>query len=583
MIFPQNNPYRQAKDLSGKWDFKKDSQNQGLKKRWFKGFTKDRSVTVPASWNEQFKDLRDYLGPAWYQKSFARPASSSGQKTFLRFGSVNYMASVWLNGVKLGEHEGGHLPFVFETTRSLKSKRNLLVVRVEGLLKPDRVPPGNVPSGPLDSFNNNFNPPASFDFFPFCGIQRPMLLYSTPVESIQDVTVTTDLKGKNGLVHVKTWAFNAKHITLRVSLEGFGWKTAYEAPLLSGKSKCLLNVPKVKFWAPGSPHLYQLKVELKKAGKTIDQIKLPVGIRTIQVKKSQLLLNGKPVFLRGFGRHEDYPGTGHYLPPRVLKKDYQNMKWVGANSFRTTHYPYSEEDMTLADRLGFLVIDETPAVGLFFKKEGLARRLKLCRQFTQEMIERDKNHPSVVMWSLANEPHSKRPAAKGFFRNLAQLGRSLDPTRPVTLVSYLGTAEESFRFLDVVCVNRYYGWYSEPGDLNKAIPRLSKNLDAIYRKFKKPVLVTEFGADALPGSHADPPIMFSEEYQKEMISRYIGLMKTKLYIAGTHVWNLCDFRTAQATHRPNSMNYKGVFTRDRRPKLAAHLLRHLWKAKREIR
>ncbi len=192
------------------------------------------------------------------------------------------------------------------------------------------------------------------------------------------------------------------------------------------------------------------------------------------------------------------------------------------------------------------------------------------------MIERDKNHPSVVMWSLANEPHSKRPGAAAFFKNLTQLARNLDKTRPITLVSYLGTAEESFRFLDVVCVNRYFGWYSEPGDLDKAIPRLSKDLDAIHRKFKKPILVTEFGADAVPGSHADPPTMFSEEYQAEMIERYLKVIGQKPYVSGAHVWNLNDFRTAQATHRPNGINYKGVFTRDRKPKLAAHTLRKIW-------
>ncbi len=566
--------------LSGKWDFRPDPQNQGTRKRWFRGFTKDRAITIPASWNEQYKDLRDYLGPAWYQTRFDWPGSHQNKGIFIRFGSVNYLAQVWLNGFKLGQHEGGHLPFVLEVTRLIKKKGNLLVVRAEGFLKPDRVPPGNVPPGPLDSFNNNFNPPASFDFFPFCGIQRPVILFSVPNESIQDVTVTTEISGNTGLVQVKSLATNAKDSALRVSLEGFGFKATREVPIQSGGCTAFLKIPKAKFWAPSSPHLYQLKVELRRADKTIDQIKLLVGIRTIKINKNKILLNGKPIFLKGFGRHEDFPGKGRNLPPSALAKDYRNMRWVGANSFRTTHYPYSDEDMAMADRLGFLVIDETPAVGLFFKKEGLARRLKLCRQFTKEMIDRDKNHPSVVMWSLANEPHSKRAAAQGFFKNLAQLARSLDQTRPVTLVSYLGTSENSFRFLDLVCVNRYFGWYTEPGDLDKAIPRLSRDLDAIHRKFKKPLLVTEFGADAIPGSHANPPIMFSEEYQEAMISRYIELMNKKPYIAGTHVWNLCDFRTAQATHRPNSMNYKGVFTRDRRPKLAAHLLRRLWKTKR---
>ena len=575
MIYPQSNSFRQRKDLSGLWDFRIDGKNEGFRKGWTKGFQKARKIAVPSSWNESLPDLRDYLGPSWYQTQF-KSFQTSGQKTFLRFNSVNYLCDVWLNGKKLGSHEGGHLPFVFEVTKKLKFRNNLLVVRVEGLLAPDRVPPGNVPYHPKDSFNNSFNPPASFDFFPYCGIQRPVLLFTTPSESIEDLTVTSDFKGPMGKVLVKTLVKNSSPASLKVSLEGFGWKTSVESALSSHLSTDLLKVPNPKLWAPGSPHLYQLKVELKRAGKTIDQVRLPVGIRTIKVAGNKLLFNGKSLSLRGFGRHEDYPGLGRHLPAKALKKDYANMRWIGANSFRTSHYPYSDEDMEMADRLGFLVIDETPAVGLFFKKKGLAKRLKLCRQYTREMIERDKNHPSVILWSLANEPHSHREEAEGFFTNLADLARSLDKTRPVTLVSYLGEKEKSFRFLDLVCVNRYDGWYSEPGDLNRAIPKLSKGLDRLYRKFKKPVLVTEFGADAVPGSHADPPEMFSEEYQTEMIARYLEILRRKPYIAGAHVWNLNDFKTAQATHRPQGMNFKGVFTRNRKPKMAAFLLKKIW-------
>ncbi len=449
----------------------------------------------------------------------------------MRFDSVNYFSEAWLNGVKLGSHEGGHLPFVFEVSRFLK-KRNLLVVRVEGLLKPDRVPPAMFPFDPRDAFANSFNPPASFDFFPYCGIQRPVTLFTTPKEAIQDITVTTDIQGKNGKVRIQLKTNSTKDTSLQVSLKGFGWITSTGSPINSGSPEIVLTVPRAKFWAPGSPNLYDLKLELKTDGRVFDQVRMPIGIRTIAVKGTSLLLNGKPLFLKGFGRHEDYPGTGRYLPPAALKKDYSNLKWIGANSFRTSHYPYSDQDLEMADRLGFLVIDETPAVGLFFKKEGLKKRLQLCRQFTRDMIQRDKNHPCVVMWSLANEPHSKRPGAGAFFKNLTQLARSLDKTRPVTLVSYLGTGEESFKFLDAVCVNRYFGWYSEPGDLAKAVPRLSKDLDAIHRKFKKPVLVTEFGADAIPGSHADPPTMFSEEYQAEMIERYLKVIGKKPYVCG---------------------------------------------------
>jgi len=287
-------------------------------------------------------------------------------------------------------------------------------------------------------------------------------------------------------------------------------------------------------------------------------------------------VNGRPVYLRGFGRHEDFPIAGRGLVPPVVVKDYALMRWIGATSFRTTHYPYSDEMLDLADRLGFLVIAETPAVGLFFDHDGLERRLALCRDFTRELVLRDKNHPSVVAWSLANEPHSRRPEALGFFANLVELARGLDRTRPVTLVSYLGGDETSFDLCDFVCVNRYNGWYTESGRIAEGMQLLSAELDRIHARFQKPIVLSEFGADAVPGSHAEPSEMFTEEYQAEMIAAVIGVLREKPYVIGEHVWNLCDFKTGQAIHRVSGMNYKGVFTRDRRPKQAARTLKALW-------
>jgi beta-glucuronidase len=194
------------------------------------------------------------------------------------------------------------------------------------------------------------------------------------------------------------------------------------------------------------------------------------------------------------------------------------------------------------------------------------------------LISRDKNHPSVIVWSLANEPHSKRPAAKPFLRELYGLAKSLDPTRPATVVSMLGTDEESFEFCDVVCLNRYLAWYTEPGRLDDGFKKLAAELDDIHERYPKPLLLTEFGADAVPGCHAQPPEMFSEEYQAELIEGYIDVLESKPYVAAQHVWNMCDFKTGQGTHRVGGMNLKGVFTRDRRPKLAAHRLRELWKS-----
>ncbi len=577
MLYPQTNRYRQLTDLSGFWGLRFDPQNDGQQAGWGGGFSGGRPAAVPASWNDQFAEWRDYLGPTWYQTRFDLPWGwePQQQQINIRFGSVNYLADVWLNGVYIGQHEGGHLPFAFDVTAHVRPENNLLVVRVEGELAPDRVPPGKPPRDPQHMFMNqsqNF-PPASFDFFPFCGIHRPVLLTATPPAAIADLTVVTEISGR---VQVKVKLAQELSAAVRFSVDGTAAQT--ETQLAGDTAEASLTIPNANLWSPASPHLYDLTVEVLKGDTVYDRYTLPIGIREIKVEGDALLLNGQPIYLTGFGRHIDFPVTGRGYVPAVIIKDYALMKWTGANSFRTTHYPYSEEMMRLADQLGFLVIDEIPAVGLFFAEEGLARRLQLCRQYVQELISRDKNHPSVIMWSIANEPHSAPPAAVPFLRNLYDLSKALDPTRPVTLTTYRGLGEESFAFCDVVCLNRYSGWYSESGRLEEGVAALTAEIDALHAKFNKPLILSEFGADTVPGHHAQPPEMFSEEYQAAMLEQYIAVLRSKPYVVGEHVWNLCDFKTSQGVLRVGGMNLKGVFTRDRRPKLAAHRLRELWGA-----
>ena len=580
MLYPQSNQYRQAQDISGFWDFRFDLLDAGLSQGWQAGFTGGRPVAVPASWNEQFEDGRDFLGPAWYQTGFDLPWGWDGRRVLLRFGSVNYLAEVWLNGQLLGAHEGGHLPFEFEISPLAHQAGNQLVVRVDGRLAFDHVPPGNVTGDPADFFPSHSGnyPQAQFDFFPFCGIQRPVLLYATPQHFLSDLTISTDITGSaRGLVRVRAERVAGGPAQARFHLWGHGQDARLETSFSGSLAEAAFDVPDAAFWSPASPNRYDLCVELVRDGVVIDAHSLKLGIRTVKVAGDQLLLNGEPVHLNGFGRHEDFPVVGRGFLPAVMIKDYALMGWMGANSFRTSHYPYSEQMLDLADQLGFLVIDETPAVGLYFREDGLAKRSQLCAQYAREMVVRDKNHPSVIMWSLANEPHSTEPHASPFFKQLYDQTKALDPTRPVTLVSFLGLDELAFAFCDILCLNRYQGWYSQPGDLDEALRLLSADLDALHQKFGKPLILTEFGADAIPGHHAQPPEMFSEEYQAEMLLRYIELLRQKPFVVGEHIWNLCDFKTSQGVTRAGSLNYKGIFTRDRRPKLAAHQIRAFWR------
>jgi beta-glucuronidase len=573
MLFPQQNLYRTCEDLSGFWEFQRDTADQGRANKWFQGLPKPIWIAVPSSWNEQFIDTPNDFGPAWYQLRFEHDAAAPNRRYVLRFGSVNYCADVWLNAEYLGGHEGGHLPFEFDITHQMQRGENLLVVRVDAQLSPLRVPPGNVPetlnTGLIKSY-----PPTKYDFFAYCGIHRPVKLYSTHVQHIEALSVTTELAGTTGVVHIGAQAAGgtAAQFTLSRGDHTYSKRVQIEA----AQASVVLDVPNAQLWDIGEPNLYRLTTEIISGDEIVDLYHLDIGIRTVAVQGNALLLNNKPVFLCGFGRHEDFPIIGRGLPYAVMIKDTALMQWVGANSFRTSHYPYAEEILDLADKTGILVIDETPAVGLYFSDDGVAARLETCRSQVREMIARDRNHPSVIMWSLANEPDSDVPAAKTFFLNLYQLARSLDQTRPITLVSHRGVNEEAFEFLDLICLNRYYGWYTHEGRIAEGITALSDELDALYERFHKPIILSEFGADAVPGHHAIPEEMFSEEYQAELIERTITLLNTKAYVTGQHIWNLCDFKTGQGYQRVNGYNYKGVFTRDRRPKLAAHRLRQLW-------
>ena len=332
------------------------------------------------------------------------------------------------------------------------------------------------------------------------------------------------------------------------------------------------TVPAAQPWSPASPYLYRLDV-----AHGADEYLLPVGIRTVAVDGARLLLNGEPVALRGFGMHEDAALRGRGHDDARMVRDFALLNWIGANSFRTSHYPYAEEVLDYADRHGLLVIDETPAVGLhlslghmgdhgartFGPGGGIgaaARAADLAA--LRELIARDRNHPSVIAWSIANEPDTAEPAAREYFAPLVAAVRELDPGRPVTFGQRGHRAARRPTWW-LTCstrirANRYYGWYAETGDLATAERELEAEL-RVWARRGQPILVTEFGADALAGLHALPPVMWSEEYQAALIEMSVRVFRRIPEVIGEHVWNFADFSTAQAVHRPGG-NHK-----ERRP------------------
>jgi beta-glucuronidase len=584
-LYPQRNEHREIVDLSGLWSFQLDPDETGEQGGWVGGLPAPRSIAVPGSWNEQFADTRDYLGVAWYLTRIVVPASWRGQTVMLRVGSATYAAKVWINGKLAGSHLGGHLPFEFDISPLVAWQgTTTIAIQVENKALPTRVPP----AGTNPALTANTYPDVTYDFFPYSGLHRPVLLYCLPKLHIADATVVTSIAGADGVIEVAVAANEAWSGSGELRLESGSEVIAAELAFKDGAARATLRVPKARFWSPDDPFLYPLSIALTDSGRVLDSYSLDVGIRTVAVQGDRLLLNGRPIELRGFGRHEDFPVHGRGLDLPVLVRDHALLKWIGANSYRTSHYPYSDEAMHLADREGFLVIDEIPAVGLLFDDgpEAIEARLALCKQQIAELVARDKNHPSVIMWSLANEPKPNAASADGsnrrplFFAELFEHARTLDRTRPLILVAEQRFDRAWLALSDVVTVNRYSGWYILPGQIAKGVEQLAKELDELHAATGKPVFLAEFGADAIAGNHSEPPQMWSEEYQTAILKAYLELAAARPWIVGTHVWNFADFKTGQAAHRPMSINHKGVFTRDRQPKMAAHFLRAQWTADR---
>ncbi len=434
----------------------------------------------------------------------------------------------------------------------------------------------------------------NFDFFNYAGIHRPVKIYTTPKSYISDIEVVTSVSKSNGIVDLRfRLATESSSSSIETTCRILDQSGQLVAECCSSDDHVMLTIPNVQLWEPKAAYLYRLEVELANDGTCVDQYAMDFGVRTIEVRDAKFLISGKPFYFKGFGKHEDSAVHGRGFDEALNLLDFNLMKWLGANSFRTAHYPYSEELMMLADREGVVVIDETPAVGLhlnfaaalFGAKEHRntwehIRTFDNHKRVIEELIDRDKNHPSVVMWSIANEPASEEKGAHDYFAPLVQLAKDLDPQhRPVTIVTHQwatpGICEVS-ELIDVIALNRYYGWYVDSGDLETAGEHLFEELSKWQELYpQKPIIITEYGADTVAGLHDVDPVMFTEEFQRLFLRTYHQVFDKCSSVVGEQVWNFADFNTSQGVLRVQG-NKKGVFTRDRKPKAAAHELRARW-------
>ncbi len=566
MIYPKRTRTRDLFELNGIWDFARELQPGGFAD----GFVPEKQVAVPSSFNDLFteEEFRMWHKGVWYQRRFDMPKMLKGERIVLRFNSVSYRGEVFLNGTRLGDHETGYTPFEFDITDVVGfDKENLLCVRVENLLSTDTVPMGNLNNKPEPGQFAGQYPDTPFDFFPYSGIQRPVMVYTTSKKGwLESVVVATS---NDGTVNVSGKIGGGAEKAV-LSCDG----VRVEALVVDGAFATSFKIEGARLWDVWEPNLYHVAIQLVAGGELLDEYTQRFGVREVKVEGNRILLNGKPVYFQGFGRHEDFPIIGKGLNHSVNIRDHELLKWINANSYRTTHYPYSEELIQLCDEQGILIISEAPAVSINFEfvtERTLAAHLKVLA----ELVERDRNYPSVVMWSVANEATTNRPESIPYFKALSELVRAMDSTRPVTMITCKAEHDLVMEFFDVVGVNLYPGWYHLPGQVEEAKKDLRHTLEKMYAKFQKPIMVTEFGADTIAGLHALPAEQWSEEYQTELILGMIEVMRDLDYVVGEHIWNFADFRTAQNFVRVGG-NKKGAFTRDRQPKMVCHFLKKLW-------
>jgi beta-glucuronidase len=594
MLNPRESATRERTSLDGLWRFALDVGGAGRAERWWTGtLPGDAEMPVPASFNDivPTREARHHVGEVWYQRTIRVPRGWEGQRIVLRFDAATHRATAWVGDAQVAEHEGGYTPFEADVTEHVRAGEEARVtVVVDNELHWTSIPPGSV----VELEDGRRVQGYFHDFFNYAGLHRSVWLHATPRTRVADVTVTTTrIDGGTGVVAYRTVVEGDAEHQVRATVRDADGAEVARADGPDGE----LRIDGVELWRPGAGYLYTLEIEaLGPDGGLLDSYPQPFGVRTVAVDGHRFLINGEPFHFTGFGKHEDFAVHGRGYDPAVMVHDFGLLEWIGANSFRTSHYPYDEAFLDYADRHGVVVIDETAAVGLNLNTgtpilgatEGLStyseetvssRTQETHRQAIRELIARDKNHPCVVIWSIANEPDTVSPEARGYFEPLVEETRRLDPTRPVGFANFmLATPDRCVisDLFDVLLLNRYFGWYVNTGDLLSAEQALEAELRE-WAQRDKPIIMAEYGADTQPGLHSLTGEPWSEEYQTDLLAMFHRVFDRVDAVVGEQIWNFADFSTSSGIMRVDG-NKKGLFTRDRRPKAAAHALRQRWRS-----
>ena len=517
-------------------------------------FDKSPTLWVPGDWNSQDEKLLYYEGTIWYRRTFDYKKTKTDNRVFVHFGAVNYESDVYLNGKKLGKHIGGFTPFNYEITGLLKEKDNSLVVKVDNKRKREAVPTLNT------------------DWWNYGGITRDVTLVEVSNVFIQDYLVQLK-KGANNEISGYVQLNNPISQQV-VKIEIPELKVSALAKTDStGKANFTVKPTKIERWSPENPKLYQVYVSYND-NKVTDKI----GFRTIETRGTDILLNGKSIFLRGISIHEENAlRGGRAYSIQDAKMLLNSAKELNCNYVRLAHYPHSENMIRLADEMGILVWEEDPVYWTIQWENTTT--FENANQQLSDVISRDKNRACVIIWSMANEtPVSE--ARTNFLKKLAEHARSLDNTRLISAALEVHhnpanpnerIVEDPFAdYVDIVSFNQYVGWYD-------GLPENCDNISWVI-KYNKPVMISEFGGGALQGLHGDIHTRWTEEYQEDLYTKNLKMLSKIPQLRGMTPWILYDFRSPKRV-LPNiqdGWNRKGLISQNGTKKKAFFVLKNFY-------
>ncbi len=567
--------------IADHWRFQFDQDNRGEKESWFDPvfpITSWGNATVPGAWNLTTPALWAYDGPVWYAVDIPSSAVKPELRQCLIFQRVSSQARVWLNGRYLGEHYGGDLPFQFEVSHILSTESvNRLVLRVESTPRPD-LPPGT----PI------------IERVVYGGILKPVILEKTAQTYIESVWVYAHLQGANALVTCEIHVAGS-HLPLQGRLVASisnisqtivsGWSKVDYTPGEQSTFELKLTVENAKTWSPDHPDLYGYSVRLEdNSGVLIDETDGHFGVRKIETRGREILLNGEPIVIKGVNRYDEFAGCGPVATNEMMRADLLMIKRSGANFIRV-HYPQDPELLDLLDEIGLMIMEEVFinwwgsnfwAVKVPTTEENNQTVIPAAECMLEELIQRDFNHPCVIAWSMANESATQEPAGIAGMRRLIQRAKTLDATRLVTFVANGDVRKHlAFEEADLVCANNYAGVFDtlrayHAADFEERVTLpIVATLESFAAHFNKPIIITEYGCHGIEGFHGDA--RFSEDYQAAYIQTAWNAIRSVQGVQGGVLWSWADYH-----HRHDfsgaGLNAPfgpfGVVTVDRRKKKA---------------